>query len=183
MSDADEASPLLLPADTTSMGLALSEMDADGTGAIETFTNPRMRAIDVAGLRLELANDAAVGEIAVETAHSIGARDSVEKMIAHQMALAHRSAFLLGRQLQAALPEAASDDGANLRATRLATAMARIMSAHLEGALALQKLRCGGRQTVVVQHVEVAEGGQAIVAGKMRTGGRRGRADRGRSEK
>jgi hypothetical protein len=183
MSNADEAGPMLLPANTTSMDPALTEMDVDGAEAIAALMNPRMREIDVAGLRLELANDAGVGEIAVETAHSIGARDSVERMIAHQLALAHQSAFLLGRQLRAALPRASSDDGANLRATRLATAMARIMSAHQEGALALQKLRSGGRQTVVVQHVEVAEGGQAIVAGKMRTGGRPGRADRGRREK
>ncbi len=36
----------------------------------------------------------------------------------------------------------------------------------------LDRLRNGGRQTVVVQHVNVAEGGQALVAGKMdREGG------------
>jgi hypothetical protein len=36
-----------------------------------------------------------------------------------------------------------------------------------DGALTLQKLKTGGRQTVVVQHVQVNDGGQAVVAGRV----------------
>jgi hypothetical protein len=50
-------------------------------------------------------------------------------MLLHQMALGHKSCFGLGRQLQAALSKASADDAANLRATRLATAMSRVMGA------------------------------------------------------
>jgi hypothetical protein len=91
------------------------------------------------------------------------------------MALAHRSAFLIGRQLEAALPKSSSDDAANLRATRLATAMSRVIGAYQQGTAALQRLRSGGQQTVVVQHVQASDGGQAILAGKMETGGGRKR--------
>lgn len=48
-----------------------------------------------------------------------------------------------------------------------------------EAAVALQRLRTGGRQVVQVQHVQVNEGGQAVVAGTVATGGRR----RGRKSK
>ena len=37
--------------------------------------------------------------------------------------------------------------------------------------LTLERLRNGGKQTVVVQHVAVAEGGQAVVAGAVNQGG------------
>ena len=37
-----------------------------------------------------------------------------------------------------------------------------------EGLLTLQKLRTGGKQTVVVQHVQVSEGGQAVIAGSVK---------------
>src|SRR5262245_38051482 len=54
---------------------------------------------------------------------------------------------------------------------RLATTAARFMSMFQEGLLTLAKLRTGGKQTVVVQHVYVTEGGQAVVAGDLTTGG------------
>jgi hypothetical protein len=48
-----------------------------------------------------------------------------------------------------------------------------MMEATTCAALALDRLRNGNRQTVVVQHVAVAEGGQAVVAGTVAPGGRR----------
>ena len=44
--------------------------------------------------------------------------------------------------------------------------------------LTLQKIRCGGKQTVVVQHVTVKDGGQAVVTGKMKGGLKGGGDDR-----
>jgi hypothetical protein len=56
---------------------------------------------------------------------------------------------------------------------RLATTAARFMSVFQEGLQTLAKLRTGGKQTVVVQHVHVTNGGQAVVAGDLTTGGPR----------
>jgi hypothetical protein len=36
-----------------------------------------------------------------------------------------------------------------------------------EAFLTLQKIRTGGKQTVAVQHVQVSEGGPAVIAGNM----------------
>ena len=50
---------------------------------------------------------------------------------------------------------------------------ARMMTTAQEGLLALNKLKAGGTQNVVVQHVHVESGGQAVV-GNVQGGKRRG---------
>ena len=62
-------------------------------------------------------------------------------------------------------------DRMNVQVTRLAGATARMMTAFQQGLVTLQRLRTGGQQVVTVQHVEVRDGGQAIVAGRMKAGG------------
>ena len=49
--------------------------------------------------------------------------------------------------------------------------------------LTLQKIRSGGQQTVVVQHVNVGDGGRAMVAGQVKLRGGKGRQGKGASEK
>jgi hypothetical protein len=39
-----------------------------------------------------------------------------------------------------------------------------------EGLLTLQKIRTGGKQIVVVQHVQVSDGGQAVITGSVKSG-------------
>jgi hypothetical protein len=56
---------------------------------------------------------------------------------------------------------------ANVEATRSAHAAARASEAFQRGMLTLDRLRNGGRQNVVVQHVNVGSGAQAVVAGAM----------------
>src|SRR5262249_32723496 len=55
---------------------------------------------------------------------------------------------------------------------RLATTAARFMTVFQEGLQTLAKLRTGGKQVVVVQHIHVNDGGQAGVACDLTTGGR-----------
>lgn len=89
-------------------------------------------------------------------------------MLAHQAACAHEAALrFLDRSLR-------HDD--TTEAARLANVAARLMSGFQDGLLALQRIRAGGAQTVVVQHqhVYVADGGQAVVA-NVAPRGRKGR--------
>jgi hypothetical protein len=46
-----------------------------------------------------------------------------------------------------------------------------MMDAFQKGTLALHKLRTGGTQTVTVQHVNVSDGGRAVVTGGINAGG------------
>jgi hypothetical protein len=101
-----------------------------------------------------------VAESAVDAAQSAQAGNSLEKMLCHQMAAAHRAAMkLLDSSLNSSLPP--------VEMVRLSNASARMMQIYQEGLLTLQKLRTGGKQTVVVQHVQVSEGGQAVITGNM----------------
>src|SRR5262245_25534436 len=62
-------------------------------------------------------------------------------------------------------------EAANVRACRLAGAMARMMATFQQGVIVLERKRSGGVQRVQVQHVTVADGGQAVIAGKRVTAG------------
>lgn len=103
----------------------------------------------------------------IDASESIGAENSVEKMLAHQLAAAHEAGL---RFLDRALRH---DD--TVEAARLANTAARLIGTFQDGMLALQRIRAGGAQTVVVQHqhVNVESGGQAVVANVTR--GRKGR--------
>ena len=117
---------------------------------------------------------------------SIDAGNSLEKMLAHQLAAAHRSAMKMSAEINRRVDYLSTVRGeeqerANIQATRLAGATARVMSTFQQGLLTLQRLRTGGQQVVTVQHVQVNEGGQAVVAGTVGRGSRkretRGAAD------
>ena len=75
---------------------------------------------------------------------------------------------------------------ANIQGTRLAGAIARMSGAYQSGMTTMQRLRSGGTQRVIVQHVTVSEGGQAVVAGQVEAGqapGGRSRRRRGSASK
>jgi len=82
---------------------------------------------------------------------------------AQQVKPAHRAAMrLVARIGDVGLPIVES--------ARLSNAAARMMQAYQEAFLTLQMIRTGGKQTVVVQHVQVSESGQAVIAGNMKSG-------------
>ena len=59
----------------------------------------------------------------------------------------------------------------SIEAGRCMNASARMMDASQHAMLTIQKVRSGGTQTVVVQHVNVGHGGQAMVAGEVEVRG------------
>jgi hypothetical protein len=123
--------------------------------------------------RLELAEAANSLEAALDAADSIDPQNSFERMLAHQMALVHRCVMKLGQRfdeqanrLQGMIDRDAFQ-GINVEMCRTAGALARMAGAFQDGHALLHRLRNGGNQTVVVQHVRVADGGQAVVAGEI----------------
>ena len=137
--------------------------------------SPDMLAADGSLARLTLARDADVLPLAVELAQDAGATTAAEKMLAHQLAAAHPLAMGLFATASGELHKhrvaAHLNPEALAEAVRSANAGARVMAAFAQGALALDRLRNGGRQTVTVQHVTVTDGGQAVVAGMIKGGG------------
>ncbi len=92
-------------------------------------------------------------------------RDAIERMLAVQMASTHVATIRQGRRMANVdqLPQFDSHE-------RAFNKLARTFAAQVE---ALRKHRNGGKQTVTVQHVNVSDGGQAIV-GNVKAGGRDG---------
>jgi hypothetical protein len=154
-----------------------------------TVTQPDYVTIDASHDRLELANQAGVLEMGLDAAVTIGAQNSLEKMLAHQLAALHRSAMNMTAQMNNNLhPTSRMDDcedqARNVEVCRMAGAISRMQSTFQRGLLALQRLRSGGKQVVTVQHVQVtqvADGGKAIVAAEIPH--RRRNSGRGRRRK
>jgi hypothetical protein len=82
-------------------------------------------------------------------------RDQVEAMLAAQMAAVHTASMTFARRL-ANVENIPQQDSAQTAFNKLA----RTFAAQVE---ALKRYRSGGEQKMTVQHVHVAEGGQAIV--------------------
>lgn len=124
-------------------------------------------AADASLERLKLADVASGLPLALETAQDPKA---VETLLAHQLAAAH----VLAMKLLTAADRDVTQYGTNRKLNpetkepvRNAHAAAKVLDAFARGALALDRLRNGSRQTIVV----VKDGGQAVVAaGNFTTG-------------
>ncbi len=137
--------------------------------------SPDLLVADASLERLRLTGGALT--LAVEAAMELKARDPVEKMLAHEMAGAHRHALRLAERASGMLDRTDPAQHRDWReqsqeAARLTAAGARMMAAVAGAALALQRLRAGDQQMIQVVHqqVAVADGGRAVVAGQVGVG-------------
>jgi hypothetical protein len=127
-----------------------------------TLQAPDAVAAEASEARTKIAAELGVLEMAVDAAASIQAKNSLEKMLAHQLAATHDVGLRMLAQ--------AAEQQRPVEAARLANAAARLLDVYREGFLAIHRVRTGGRQIVTVQHVTVADGGQAVVAGNIDQG-------------
>ncbi len=97
--------------------------------------------------RADLVDRAGVFECAIEAAESVSAQNSIQKMLVHQMAAAHRHSMRL-------LAESEKEKDPQWSVKKAALA-ARLMDAYARGALTLQRLQSGPSQSIVVQQVQV----------------------------
>jgi len=169
-----------LPDPIHSIGGELVPADTDhrhGGSMRNTVADPSYITADASKSRLDLAFGAGVLETGLDAAETIEARNSLEKMMAHQMAAMHSSTMKLSAQLHRCIERMELEhnpdlrERANVQGTRLAGAIARMSGSYQSGLTTMQRLRSGGTQRVIVQHVTVSEGGQAVVAGQVETGG------------
>ncbi len=123
----------------------------------DTLTVPNLAAVEASfgrsRLLLEMGPDMAA--MGIDAADSIQATNSAEKMLAHQLAATHKTAM----ELLAPVPD---DNNSVVRAKRVNAAV-RCLTAYQQGLLTLRKLRLNGPQRILVQYVNVNEGGQAVV--------------------
>jgi hypothetical protein len=137
--------------------------------AVNTLKNPKTANLEASNHRINLlaGNRYDITALALDTAESIQAENSLEKMLAHQMAMCHQTALKLMDQAleweENAHPLNRNAQQATTEQVRLMKCSARIMDTFQRGMLTLQKIRTGGNQTMTVQHVHVESGGQALI--------------------
>jgi hypothetical protein len=147
-------------------GDVASEMPA----MVCTVDDPSGVTVEASRQRLEILMDNDCSALALDAAETIQATNSLEKMLAHQMAQAHKLAMSFAKRAgdhsESAYPDCNESQKFHAEeASRAANSSARMMDSFQKGMLALNKIRSGGRQTVLVQHVNVSDGGQAVVTG------------------
>jgi hypothetical protein len=168
--------------------------DAAGQYFKDTLQEPGTVAAAASRARMKQASDhGVVGESlaqALDAAETVGARDSIERMAAHQLAVCHgivMDLFRDGAQMIRDRGKGQIRNGSpfdamefyNAEGCRLLNTAVRMMGAFQNGHATLARIRQGGRQTVTVQHVQVNDGGQAVVTGTVAAGGgNRGEGDR-----
>ena len=114
--------------------------------------------------------------LGLEMTESIGARNALERNLAHQIAVMHELGMTLAARASsfaASIQSFASEPRQQVQSietARMARAAARALEASQHGMLTLEKLRNGGQQLVTVQYVNVQEGGAAVIAGRLDRG-------------
>lgn len=155
--------------------LALEEMPERGMGGeliyrdnksssalTQNLKNPDRITVDASIDRVELAHKNGVLSMALDTAETIGAKNSAEQMLAHQMAAMHKMSLDLMAQ--------AGNTRDPVEKCRLINCAARLMDVYQKGMITLNRLHSGGQQFMTVQHVQVSDGGQAVINGSVQTG-------------
>jgi len=152
---------------------------------VDTLVNPDVTAIEasVARTGMLLTSHADVVALAVDAANTAGARNSNEKMLAHQLATLH--ALTMKAANRAFEYEARLDTGTDVEKlanaaefVRMAQTASRLSSVFQDGLIAQQRVQTGGSQTMTVRHVTVEAGGQAVI-GNVKAGGIRDSRGRG----
>jgi len=139
---------------------------------VNTVDKPDNITAEASRDRLRLTVDSDCTGMALDAAETIQAKNSLEKMLAHQLAIAHKLAMTFGKKALGYLNK--PDQGPStlhiVEGSRAANTSAKLMDVYQKGIVALAKVRTGGKQTVTVQHVNVTDGGQAVVTGGIKAG-------------
>ena len=161
---ADKFLAVPTPASMRGTGGELVPPSSRGMGGMaEAVREPGFVAIEASIERIGLADRCGAFNLAFDAAESVKAENAFEQMLSHQTAAAHKMSLDL-------LAKAGKQVDVQGMAS-LCNAAARLMDASQKAMLTFHRLRTGGKQTVVVQHVQVSDGGQAVITGAMNPGG------------
>jgi hypothetical protein len=135
-----------------SVGASLT-MEALGLTRVGELTALLQAVVDLTQQERK-ANEHGINEMLAQIA-AVEPKDGIEAMLATQMATVHRATLKVARTLRGSETIAQQDSASNAM-----NKLARTFASQVE---ALKRYRSKGEQKVVVEHVTVNEGGQAIV--------------------
>jgi len=125
-------------------------------GLRDTMTVPDLATVEASFERGRLLLQGRVAAMGLDAADSIQAGNSLEKMLAHQLAAVHK---VLMEHIGWATPNEYNIEAQSKRLN----AAARCMTVYQNGLLTLRKLRQSGNQRITVQYVNVDNGSQAVI--------------------
>jgi hypothetical protein len=147
-------------------------MTNEGNWIRDTLANPDTPAIDSSIARTDLLEATRSLDVGIDAANTIDARNSLEKMLAHQMAACHVKAMNL---IAESGNHAHSLEMQTFRLKQIAVA-AKLMDVYQKGMDTLSRTRNAGKQTITVKQVHVS-GGQNVIADNVTSGGVVGRGE------
>ena len=151
------------------VGLNGDEYDMSAAMAVDhirdtLLQNPGTVAIDASLERTTILHHAGALEIGLDAVESIQAKNSIEKMLVHQMAVCHIKAMEIMTKA-ADFPRGRED-----LEIKMLNVAARMMDTYQKGMETLTKTRNAGKQTITVKQVHVT-GGQNVIADNVTTRG------------
>jgi len=172
------------------LGVGFEMGDTDSKRLRDTVKDPDRTTVAAQLDRTRLLEETGTTDIALDVTSTIKPRNSLEKMLAHQLATLHVMSMRMASKAEVWMDKSAptfnpfggTDERSGLamvEAARGMTAAAKMMQTFQQGLLTLHRIRSGGKQQVNVihQHVQVA-GGNVAVAGVNKGGGKHGGGSR-----
>lgn len=135
-----------------------------------TLQDPDTCAVDASIDRTALLQRAGALETGLDAAQSIDARNSLEKMLAHQLATCHIAAMRIFAEA-AENPNPYRHEEQQIMVKKLNMA-ARLVETYQKGMDTLTRTRTAGKQTIEVKQIHV-NGGQNVITDTVTTGGRK----------
>ena len=134
-------------------------------GLVNTLNEPGIAAIEASNRRTDLLTSLGcdIAAMALDASDTISASNSLEKMLAHQMAALHEASMQMFRRANLA------EDA--VTATKCIAGAVKGCVAYQGAMTTLDKVRGEKRQHILVQHVNVNSGGQAVVGSVETRGG------------
>ena len=134
--DCDNASRIPLTQSLRHVGVGRELAPADNDDLRDTVSNPDYVAADASRDRLQLLQRVGALELGLDAADTIEARNSLEKMAAHQMAVLHRHIMRMAGAMDdmlTAYPHQETFQTRNIERCRLANSIARMSAAYQQG--------------------------------------------------
>jgi hypothetical protein len=139
--------------------------------------DPTSVSLDSSTKRLELLERVDAVAPALDAADSIKARNSLERMLAHQMSVAHVTAMELLAEAKH-IRGASTSENAQILSLKKQNMARMFLDVYVRQMEALVRIRSGGRQNITVTYKNVnVTGGQALIADKVTSGARQGGAE------
>jgi hypothetical protein len=139
------------------LGASGETLPQDDVPLLDTMKAPGAVAMDASRDRLRLVSQVGVdcAAVALDASDTIQASNSLEKMLAHQLAVCHTAAmnYVAKANLQRD-PQ---------HAVRMMNLGIRAMETFQRGLITVKRLRGSGEQRITIKHVSVSDGGQAVI--------------------